>query len=80
MSSVRATIESGSIGCIEVWFKCSLNIYFRGGSEDVTYFRGPRFVTDCGRREGGGVKVVKNSVTYFMDGPLLSVPVFVKNK
>ena len=45
----------------------------------MTYFRGPRFVTDCGRR-GGGVKVVKNSVTYFMDGPLLSVPVFVKNK
>lgn len=33
--------------------------------ESVTYFRGgPRFVTVCDRGRG-----VKNSVTYFMDGP-----------
>ena len=39
--------------------------------ESVTYFRGggPSFVTVCDRGEGG-VKMVKNSVTYFMDGPL----------
>ena len=37
--------------------------------ESVTYFRGgPSFVTVCDRGEGG-VKMVKNSVTYFMDGP-----------
>ena len=29
---------------------------------------GPRFVTGCDREERG-VKLVKNSVTYFMDGP-----------
>ena len=36
----------------------------------MTYFRGggPSFVTVCDRGEGG-VKMVKNSVTYFMDGP-----------
>ena len=39
--------------CSEVWHT------FRGG---------PRFVTVCDREEGG-VKIIKNSVTYFMDGP-----------
>ena len=28
---------------------------------------GPRFVTVCDR--GGGSKIIKKSVTYFMDGP-----------
>src|SRR6218665_277857 len=44
--------------------------YFRGVFQSVTYFRGgvPRCVTKCdrGRKE---VQLVKNSVTYFMDGP-----------
>ena len=26
-------------------------------------------MTVCDRREGGGVKIIKKSVTYFMDGP-----------
>src|SRR6218665_1060406 len=41
----------------------------RGGPRRVTYFRGvPGCVTKCDR-EGGGSKLAKNSVTYFMDGP-----------
>ena len=35
------------------------------GPRSVTYFGGPRFVTVCDR----GSKIIKNSVTYFMDGP-----------
>ena len=36
---------------------------------DVTYFRGvPGCVTKCDNG-GGGSKLAKNSVTYFMDGP-----------
>src|SRR6218665_2279474 len=39
-----------------------------GGPRCVTYFRGVRkCVTKCDR--GRGVKIVQNSVTYFMDGP-----------
>jgi len=35
----------------------------------VTYFRGvPGCVTKCDNG-GGGSKLAKNSVTYFMDGP-----------
>ena len=38
----------------------------------MTYFRGgPRFVTVCDR--GGGSKIIKNSVTYFMDGPYYAI-------
>src|SRR6218665_1974712 len=40
-----------------------------GGSRCVTYFRGvPGCVTKCDR--GRGQKLAKNSVTYFMDGPI----------
>src|SRR6218665_2595822 len=40
-----------------------------GGPRCVTYFRGvPGCVTKCDR--GGGSKLAKNSVTYFMDGPI----------
>jgi len=44
----------------------SLGIYFifMGVPRCVTYFRG---MTKCDRREGGLSKLVKNSVTYFMD-------------
>src|SRR6218665_3035018 len=35
---------------------------------DVLYGEAPRCVTKCDR--GGGSKLVQNSVTYFMDGPL----------
>ena len=41
----------------------------RGDPRSVTYFRGvPGCVTKCDR---GGSKLAKNSVTYFMDGPIL---------
>ena len=41
----------------------------RGGPTCVTYFRGvPGCVTKCDR--GGGSKLAKDSVTYFMDGPI----------
>jgi|SRR6218665_661905 len=42
-----------------------------GGSRCVTYFREwvPGCVTKCAR--GEGVKLTKNSVTYFMDGPYI---------
>src|SRR6218665_2408833 len=48
--------------------------YLRGVFQSVTYFRGvPRCVTECDRvREGE--KLVKNSVTYFMDGPYFLNP------
>src|SRR6218665_103240 len=43
------------------------------GPRCVTYFRGiPGCVTKCDRRERGS-KLAKNSVTYFMDGPLLDM-------
>ena len=40
-----------------------------GGPRCVTYFWGgvPGCVTKCGR--GRGLKLTKNNVTYFMDGP-----------
>ena len=44
-----------------------------GGPRCVTYFGGvPRCVTKCDRERGS--KLVQNSVTYFMDGPL---PIYV---
>src|SRR6218665_116614 len=46
-------------------------LIIEGGSRCVTYFRGvPRCVTKCDR---GASKLVKNSVTYFMDGPLFQL-------
>src|SRR6218665_2401525 len=43
-----------------------------GGPICVTYFWGvPECVTKCDR--GRGVKLAKNNVTYFMDGPLSSL-------
>ena len=39
----------------------------------MTYFMGvPRCVTKCDR--GRGVKIGQKSVTYFMDGPKMSIP------
>src|SRR6218665_3006931 len=47
-----------------------LGLLKSGGPRCVTYFRGgvPGCVTKCDR--GGGEKLAKNSVTYFMDGPI----------
>src|SRR6218665_2569872 len=49
---------------------CTRTTKNRGGPRCVTYFRGgvPGCVTKCDR--GRGSKLAKNSVTYFMDGPL----------
>src|SRR6218665_2423330 len=42
----------------------------RGGPRCVTYFQGvPGRVTKCDRGEEGS-KFAKNSLTYFMDGPI----------
>jgi len=47
------------------WSRVILGWVFR----DVTYFMGgPLFVTKCDGE--GGSKLVKNSVTYFRDGPI----------
>ena len=45
-----------------------------GGFRDVTYFMGGSAMCDKVWQGGGGSKLVKNSVTYFMDGPLILFP------
>src|SRR6218665_1666950 len=52
-----------------------------GGPRCVTYFRGEVLgcVTKCDRGMGGS-KLAKNSVTYFMDGPLFAYQKIFANK
>ena len=42
--------------------------FFSEEWQSVTYFWGSTFVTVCDRKDG--VKIIKNSVIYFMDGPV----------
>src|SRR6218665_154465 len=62
------TIEREFVQGALVRIFCPMPTKNLGGPKCVTYFWGvPGSVTKCDR--GGGSKVAKNSVTYFMDGP-----------
>src|SRR6218665_2489850 len=63
------TIEREFVQGAFVRLFCTRPIKNRGVSRCVTYFVGiPGCVTNCDREEES--KLAKNSVTYFMDGPL----------
>src|SRR6218665_4049138 len=69
----RTIIEREFVQGAFVWVFCVLGLLKigAGGQRCVTYFWGgvPECVTKCDRG-GRGSKLAKNSVTYFMVGPL----------